>query len=277
MRILVTGANGQLGIDLVERLNQQHDVFGLGRTELDVRRLDQCLSVTRSIKPDAIIHLAAYTAVDQAESEEDEAYSVNAYGSRNMAIAAQENGAKLCYVSTDYVFDGSASVPYKEYDNTNPLSVYGKSKRAGEFLTSSLCSQYFIVRTSWLYGKHGSNFVKTILRLSQEKEKIKVVHDQVGSPTYTVDLAKFLSDLICTSNYGIYHASNSGFCSWYEFAKEIIRIRGLDVHIEPCTTEEFPRPAPRPGYSVLDHSSIRINGFEELRHWAEALAEFLND
>lgn len=277
MRVLVTGSNGQLGKEIIPIMNKKHEVFGFGRNELDVRRLDQCLTITKEIKPDVILHLAAFTAVDRAETEEDEAYQVNVNGSRNMALAAQEIGAKICYISTDYVFDGTSAVPYKEYDNTCPVSVYGKSKRAGEQLVSSLCAKYFIVRTSWVYGMHGNNFVKTILRLAQEKESIKVVNDQIGSPTYTVDLSNFLAELICTSNYGIYHASNSGTCSWYDFAKAIIKESGLDVRIEPCTTDEFPRPAPRPKYSVMDHVSIRTNGFNELRHWSAALKEFIEN
>lgn len=275
MRVLVTGANGQLGKDIIPIMNERHDVFGFGRNELDVRNIKQCITVTKEIKPDVILHLAAFTAVDRAETEEDEAYQVNANGSRNMAIAAQEIGAKICYISTDYVFDGTSPTPYQEYDNTCPVSVYGKSKKAGELLVSSLCTRYFIVRTSWVYGMHGNNFVKTILRLAQQKESFKVVNDQVGSPTYTVDLSNFLAELICTNNYGVYHASNTGSCSWYDFAKAIIKESGLDVRVEPCTTDEFPRPAPRPKYSVMDHVSIRTNGFKELRHWSKALKELM--
>lgn len=274
MKLLVTGANGQLGIDLVRILSNKHEVHGFGRDGLDIRNLEQCLVAAKRLEPDAIIHLAAFTAVDRAEMDEDEAYLVNAIGTRNIALSAQEVGAKLCYLSTDYVFDGTSLTPYKEYDNTNPISVYGKTKRAGEYLVSTLCSKYFIVRTSWVYGQHGNNFVKTILRLAQEKEKIKVVNDQIGSPTYTVDLSEFLENLIITQKYGIYHASNSGSCSWYDFANAIVDLSRMKIRIESCTTEEFPRPAPRPKFSVMDHVSMRANGFEEMRHWNEALVDF---
>ncbi|MEB3103756.1 dTDP-4-dehydrorhamnose reductase [Ferviditalea candida] len=276
MKIVVTGAGGQLGQDLVRIMNEQHEVFGLTRNELDIKDLQQTQSVIESIRPDAIVHAAAYTAVDLAEDEETEAYQVNAFGSRNIALAAEQVGAKICYISTDYVFDGQAATPYREYDNTNPAGVYGKSKRAGEDLVKTLSSRYFIVRTSWVYGKHGNNFVKTMLKLAKEKDSLKVVHDQVGSPTYTVDLSYFIKELIETEKYGIYHASNTGTCSWFEFAKAIFEESSIKVNVQPCTTEEFPRPAPRPKYSVLDHLSIRANGFQDFRHWREALKEFIS-
>jgi dTDP-4-dehydrorhamnose reductase len=213
--------------------------------------------------------------VDLAESEPDKAYQINAYGTRNIAMASELVGAKLCYISTDYVFDGRGSTPYTEYDNTNPQSVYGKSKRAGECMVQGFSRKYFIVRTSWVYGNNGANFVKTMLKLGQERDSLKVVNDQIGSPTYTVDLANFLAELVVTEKYGIYHASNSGVCSWFDFARAIFEEAGLDVRVEPCTTEEFPRPAPRPQYSVMDHMSIRVNGFADLRPWREAVREFI--
>ena len=278
MKILVTGANGQLGQELV-RLPARSDleIIGLARAELDITDLAQCRNVMHSHKPDAVIHCAAYTKVDQAESEPDEAYRVNAYGTRNAAVAAEEIGAKFVYISTDYVFDGRADRPYREYDRTDPQSVYGRSKLAGEQLVQSLYSRYFIVRTSWVYGKYGSNFVKTMLKLAEERDHLKVVHDQIGSPTYTRDLAHFLLELAQTDYYGIYHASNSGVCSWYEFAKAIFEEQGLNVQVEPCTTADFPRPAPRPAYSVLDHAAIRIHGLRPLRPWREALRHYLKN
>jgi dTDP-4-dehydrorhamnose reductase len=275
MKVLVTGANGQLGQDLLRIIGLQHHVIGLGRNELDVRNLVQCRVRIQEFQPDVIIHAAAYTAVDQAESDEDDAYAINAFGSRNVAVAAEEIGAKLCFISTDYVFDGTTDKPYKEYDNTNPSSVYGKSKLAGEQLVQSLSNRYFIVRTSWVYGQHGNNFVKTMLKLGKEKSLLRVVEDQIGSPTYTVDLCHFLLELISSEKYGIYHASNSGSCSWYEFAKAIFTESGYTTQVEPCTTDEFPRPAPRPKHSVMDHLSIRANQFNDLRHWREALSEFI--
>ncbi|NQX60259.1 dTDP-4-dehydrorhamnose reductase [Paenibacillus qinlingensis] len=277
MKVLVTGANGQLGKDLVKFLAKDHEVYGLGRDQLDITNANQCSLVIGELKPEVIIHCAAYTAVDLAETEEDIAYKINAFGTRNLAVAAEKINAKLCYISTDYVFDGTSSKPYREYDNTNPQSVYSKSKRAGEQLVQTLTSRYFIVRTSWLYGLFGANFVKTMLQLAQERDTLKVVSDQVGSPTYTVDLACFLEQLVQTERYGIYHASNTGFCSWFEFACAIFEESGLKTKVESCTTEEFPRPAPRPCYSVMEQMAIRANGFEYLRPWREGLKEFLKE
>lgn len=275
--LLVTGANGQLGQELVRMGTEKIRIVGYGRDRLDITNLDQCREVIADIRPDAIIHAAAYTAVDKAESEPDEAYRINALGTRNLAIAAREQAAKLCYISTDYVFDGIGAAPYNEYDNTNPQSVYGKSKRAGEILLQSLADRYFIVRTSWVYGKYGNNFVKTMLKLASERDSVTVVEDQIGSPTYTYDLAQFLIELVQTEKYGVYHASNTGSCSWYEFAKAIFEESGISIRTEPCTTEQFPRPAPRPAYSVMDHSAIRQNGFKDLRPWREALRAFLKE
>lgn len=275
MIIAVTGANGQLGTDLVRMLQARHEIVGLTRNELDITDSEQCKDVMQRIKPDVVLHAAAYTAVDLAESEEDRAHTVNTFGTRNVAMAAEKVGAKLVYISTDYVFDGTGTSPYQEYDQTNPQSVYGKSKRAGELLVQSLCSRYFIVRTSWVFGAYGNNFVKTMLKLGREKDRLQVVGDQVGSPTYTVDLCRFIGELAETEKYGIYHASNSGFCSWYEFAVAIFEESGLKVKVDPCTTAQFPRPAKRPAYSVMDHLSIRANGLNDLRPWRDALREFL--
>lgn len=281
MKTLVTGAAGQLGSDVVTILrNKGHDVHECDRNEMDITDMDQCQQVIDNYEPDVIIHCAAYTAVDAAETDIDGAYAVNVVGTRNITLAAESNGAKLIYISTDYVFDGTDAEPYQEYDNTNPQSIYGKSKRAGEVLVQSLSSQYFIVRTSWLYGVQGNNFVKTMLRLGQERTSLKVVNDQRGSPTYSVDLANFLFELMQTEKYGIYHASNSGLCTWYEFTQAIFEeAHQLGINIiaqaEPCSTDEFPRPAQRPANSVMEHLSIRTNGFQDLRPWREGLKDFL--
>jgi len=276
LKILVTGANGQLGQELV-RLPEHPDVeiVGFGRDKLDVTDPGLCQQVIHACNPDVVIHCAAYTKVDQAESEPDVAFRINAEGARNATLAAEQIGAKFVYISTDYVFDGKADRPYLEHDPPNPLSVYGKTKLAGEEFVKSISSRHFIVRTSWVYGTYGSNFVKTMLKLAEERKMLRVVDDQIGSPTYTLDLAHFLLDLVKTDYYGIYHASNTGACSWYEFAKAIFEERGLVVRVKPCTTAEFPRPAPRPAYSALDHGKIRAHGLRPLRSWREALRSFL--
>ncbi|SFS84485.1 dTDP-4-dehydrorhamnose reductase [Paenibacillus sp. 453mf] len=282
MKVLVTGAAGQLGKDVVMLLQSKGcEVLACDRQTLDITNSEQCEAVVAEFKPQAIIHCAAYTAVDAAETDVEGAYLVNATGSRNLAVAAEKIGAKIVYISTDYVFNGQSSEPYHEYDNTDPQSIYGKSKRAGEVLTQSLSSRYFIVRTSWVYGLHGNNFVKTMLKLGQEKPLLNVVNDQKGSPTYTVDLAAFLYELIQTEKYGIYHASNSGSCTWYEFTQAILEeaAQVLDMKVtaslEPCTTDMFPRPAPRPQNSVMEHLAIRTNGLTDLRPWREGLNDFL--
>ncbi|MFD1139456.1 dTDP-4-dehydrorhamnose reductase [Paenibacillus urinalis] len=282
MKVLVTGAAGQLGKDVVLLLQSKGcEILACDRQTLDITNSEQCEAVVTGFSPQAIIHCAAYTAVDAAETDVEGAYLVNATGSRNLAVAAEKIGTKIVYISTDYVFNGQSSEPYHEYDNTDPQSIYGKSKRAGEVLTQSLSSRYFIVRTSWVYGLHGSNFVKTMLKLGQEKPLLNVVNDQKGSPTYTVDLAAFLYELIQTEKYGIYHASNSGSCTWYEFTQAILEdaAQVLDMKVtaslEPCTTDMFPRPAPRPQNSVMEHLAIRTNGLTDLRPWREGLNDFL--
>lgn len=277
MRIVVTGSNGQLGQDVVKLLRAKHEVYGLGREQLEITNESQCLEVLKVLKPDVIIHSAAYTAVDLAETEEAKAYRVNADGTKNLAVAAESIGAKFCYISTDYVFDGTATNAYREDDNTNPQSVYGKSKRAGERHVECLSSKYFIVRTSWVYGVYGANFVKTMLNLAQTRDSLKVVSDQLGSPTYTVDLAIFLEKLVQTDLYGIYHASNVGVCSWYDFACAIFEESGMKIKVDPCTTEEYPRPAPRPRNSAMEHEAILSNSFEDLRPWREGLKAFLKE
>jgi dTDP-4-dehydrorhamnose reductase len=278
MKVVVTGAKGQLGTDLVDLLTDRgYEVYGYGRKELDITNFDQVYQVINNVTPDVVIHAAAYTKVDLAESEPDQAFLVNAYGTRNVSVASEAVGAKLVYVSTDYVFDGTANTPYNEFSPTNPMSVYGKSKLAGEQFVRDLHSKFFIVRTSWVYGKNGNNFVKTMVKLARERDELKVVNDQVGCPTYTVDLANCILELIQTEKYGIYHVSNSGHCSWYEFAKAIFEEAGIEVKVNPCTTKDFPRPAPRPAYSVLEHMALRLNGFKEMPNWRDSLKSYLEN
>jgi dTDP-4-dehydrorhamnose reductase len=277
MRILVTGARGQLGIDSSYCLDKMgYDIYGFSHQQLDITDNQQVYEIFEKVKPNVILHTAAYTKVDDAEIQQNVAYRINAYGTRNVACASERIGAKLVYISTDYVFDGKSSKPYNEFESPSPVGVYGKSKLAGEQFIKEFSSKYFIVRTSWLYGAHGANFVKTMLKLAKERNEIKVVYDQVGSPTFTMDLAKFIGNLISTDLYGTYHASNSGLCSWYEFAKAIFEEAGIsNVKVSPVTTNEFPRPAPRPLYSVMDNMAIRLNGFVPLPYWRETLIKFI--
>ncbi|MED2785265.1 dTDP-4-dehydrorhamnose reductase [Bacillus thuringiensis] len=276
MKVLVTGAKGQLGQDVVSLLKEQTwEVFGFGREELNITDEKQVSEKVLLIQPDIIIHTAAYTQVDQAESDEEAAFKVNAEGTKYLAQAAEAVGAKFCYVSTDYVFDGTKDTPYKADDQTNPQTVYGKSKLVGEQYTQEYCSKSYIVRTSWVFGLYGNNFVKTMLRLAEENKELGIVHDQVGSPTYTTDLARFIISLVQTDKYGVYHGSNSGVCSWYEFAKEIFKQSNIEIVVNPLKTEDFPRPAARPKYSVLDKGMIEENGFESFQNWKEALKDFL--
>ncbi|WP_092469925.1 dTDP-4-dehydrorhamnose reductase [Desulfotruncus arcticus] len=280
MKILITGARGQLGCDLEHNFFKIEgcQVVSFGREEMDVTQSTNVQELVAANTPDVVIHSAANTNVDSCELEPDSAYCVNALGSRNIAVASEMVGAKLVYVSTDYVFDGTSQRPYTEFDKTNPISIYGKSKLAGERYVAGFSSKYFIVRTSWLYGEHGNNFVKTMLRLAKEKTELNVVDDQVGSPTYTKDLARFIAVLLRTDLYGIYHATNTGSCSWFQFAETIFQISGLShIKVNPITTSELNRPAPRPAYSILDHYCIRLEGLPDLRPWEEALHEYLSN
>ncbi len=275
MKVLVTGAKGQLGMDVVLLFRKRGlDVYGYGREELDITNQRQVNNVITSIQPDVVIHTAAYTQVDLAESEPEKAYLVNAIGTRNIAVAAHKVDAKLVYISTDYVFDGTATKPIDEFQPTNPQTIYGKSKLAGEQFVRELHNKFFIVRTSWVYGVHGNNFVKTMLKLAEKMDDIKVVDDQIGSPTYTVDLAEKLAELCGTEKYGTYHISNEGQCSWYEFACEIFRLAGKDTKVIPCTSEEFQRLAKRPKYSVLKHQALDINEVSLLSNWTCSLSKY---
>lgn len=276
-KVLVTGAGGQLGQEFVRLDVPGIQFVGVDRQVMDITDSVQCVQVMERIVPDTVIHCAAYTAVDRVETDEERAWQINAVGTENVARAAEAIGAKLCYISTDYVFDGNETQPYLENASTAPQTVYGRTKLAGEKLAQELCSQVFIVRTSWLYGYYGNNFVNTMLRLGQHHQELKVVNDQTGSPTYTLDIVKFIAELVQTHQYGVYHASNSGSCTWYDFARAIFEEAGLNnkITVIPCQTKEFPRPAPRPAYSVLAHDALLRAGFEPMRHWRAALKEFL--
>ncbi|WML41203.1 dTDP-4-dehydrorhamnose reductase [Neobacillus sp. OS1-2] len=278
MRVVVTGAAGQLGQDVVlELVRKNHEVIGTDRTKLDITNELNVLAFISEVKPDVILHCAAYTNVDAAEENEKLAYQINASGTEYLAKAAAQIGAKMLYVSTDYVFDGSASEPYEVEQQTKPIGAYGRTKLAGEELLQRNLKEFFIVRTAWVFGIHGNNFVKTMIRLGAERGEVGVVHDQVGSPTYTVDLATFMVELMETDKYGIYHATNSGVCSWYEFAVEIFKQASLKVIVNPLTSDQFPRPAARPNYSVLSKKKITEQGLTPLRDWKEALAAYLEE
>ncbi|MBB6454514.1 dTDP-4-dehydrorhamnose reductase [Salirhabdus euzebyi] len=279
MIAFVTGVNGQLGYDVVKQLKHKgkHEVFGFNRSELDVTDEDAVFQLVNKIKPNVILHCAAYTNVDGAEEDEGTAYNVNALGTKYLAQAAKEVGAKMVYVSTDYVFNGSANEPYEVDDPTEPLGAYGRTKLAGEQFLKELVNECYIVRTAWVYGINGNNFVKTMMKLGTERDEIGVVYDQVGSPTYTVDLANFMLELMETEKYGTYHFTNDGICSWYDFAVEIFKQSGIDVKVNALTTEQFPRPAARPKYSVLSKKELENQGFLKPRSWNEALAAYLDE
>jgi dTDP-4-dehydrorhamnose reductase len=279
MKLLLTGAGGQLGKEIIQMVQAMDDVHlvPFTRQQLDVTNRDAVLDAVKLTLPDIILHTAAYTQVDQAESDAENAFRVNANGSKYLAEAASQLNAKICFVSTDYVFNGEFNRPYREDDPISPLCVYGQSKALGERYIRQLCDRHFIVRTSWLYGAHGSNFVHTMIRLGKDPniDVVKVVHDQTGCPTWTLDLAQFLVQLISSDTYGTYHAPNTGMTTWYEFAKEIFRLTGIKKQVIPVTTAEFPRPARRPEYSVLSSERMKQCGFEPLPHWEKALANYL--
>jgi dTDP-4-dehydrorhamnose reductase len=276
MRILVTGASGMLGSDIVKAFISEHDTIGVSSAKFDITELGSTLDYIKHIKPEVIIHSAAYTDVDACESNCEQAFKVNALGARNIAIAAREANASVAYISTDYVYDGIKTSPYFEYDNVNPLSVYGRSKLDGENFVREFAGKYYIIRTSWLFGRNGKNFVKTMLDLSETRGTLNIVNDQIGSPTYTPDLAKAIKQLVESRCYGTYHLTNNEHCSWFDFAKYIFKAAGIKhMKLNPITTEEFGRPAPRPKNSVLEKFYWKLNGFEELRSYKDAVTEYI--
>jgi dTDP-4-dehydrorhamnose reductase len=274
MKILITGSNGMLGHDLASAL-EGHDLILTTSKTLDITDKDSALEFICNAKPDVVINSAAYTDVDGCEENPDLAYAVNGDGVRNLALACREAGCPLVHISTDYVFDGSATEPIAEDGQIGPISIYGKSKLEGEKAIQEILDKYFIIRTAWLYGMNGKNFPRTMLELAESHSEITVVYDEVGTPTYTPDLAYGISKLIETSHYGIYHLTNSGSCSWCEFARYIFDVADKDVEVIPVTASEFARPAPRPSYSVLDNRNWVKNGFEPLRNYKEAIREYI--
>ncbi|WP_432631063.1 dTDP-4-dehydrorhamnose reductase [Brotaphodocola sp.] len=279
MKVLVTGAKGQLGTDLMNELEKRGiESIGVDVQEMDITDKEACMRVISESKADAVIHCAAYTAVDAAEDNVDLCRKINGEGTRNVALACQATGAKLMYISTDYVFDGQGTRPWEPDDSRSPLNVYGQTKYEGELAVEELVEKFFTVRIAWVFGVAGKNFIKTMLRLGKERGAVSVVDDQVGSPTYTYDLARLLVDMIQTDRYGRYHATNEGFCSWYEFACEIFRQAGMnEVKVTPVSSDQFPVKAVRPANSRMSKAKLAENGFEPLPTWQDALGRFLKE
>ncbi|MED4941230.1 dTDP-4-dehydrorhamnose reductase [Heyndrickxia coagulans] len=278
MKILVTGYTGQLGYDVVrEGKKRGLDMIGIGQKELDITKEKDVQTFIQELKPDAIVHCAAYTAVDQAEDQKEICWNVNVNGTKYLAEAAKEVNAKFMFISTDYVYKGEGTTPFVETDPADPINYYGYTKYESEKVVQSLLNDLFIVRISWVFGINGNNFIKTMLRLAETHDELNVVGDQIGSPTYTFDLAKLLIDMIQTDKYGIYQATNEGFCSWAEFAEEIFKQSGKQVKVNTITTEEYPTKAVRPKNSRMSKQKLVDNGFKPLRPWKEALEHYLNE
>ena len=274
--ILVTGVTGQLGYDVVKELERRGEKFiAASRKEMDFTNEDSVKNFILEKKPDAVIHCAAYTAVDKAESEAELALTVNGLGTRYIAAACREVGAKLLFISTDYVFGGDGKTPYEVDGEKTPVNTYGRSKLLGEDAVAAMLEKYFVVRISWVFGINGKNFVKTMLNLADKNKKLRVIDDQVGSPTYTADLAPLLCDMVQTEKYGFYHATNEGFCSWAEFAEEIFKQAGKKVEVEKIATVDYPTPAKRPFNSRLSKKSLDDAGFKRLPSWQSAVERFL--
>lgn len=290
MNILITGGKGQLGTEILkcfenkktelgvpEILKQDNKVTSIDVDTLDITDLSAVTKLFEENKYDCIINCAAFTNVNACETEVEAAFKVNAIGPRNLAIAAEKINAKLIHVSTDYVFSGVGTKPFVEWDNCDPQSTYGKTKYLGEQYVREFCSKYFIVRTSWLYGYYGNNFVKTIMKIAKERGECKVVNDQRGNPTNAADLAHHILKLVPTEEYGIYHGTGNGECSWFDFATKIVEFAGINAKVNPCTTEEFPTPAKRPAYSSLENLMFKATVGDEFRPWEEALKCFMEN
>lgn len=283
MKILVTGAKGQLGHDVMDELAERGiEGIGVDVEEMDITDAAACRRVITETGPDAVIHCAAYTAVDAAETNMELCRKINAGGTRNIAEVCRDLDIKMMYISTDYVFNGQGTRPWQPDDDRQPLNAYGQAKYEGELAIEELLSKYFIVRIAWVFGVNGKNFIKTMLRLGEANGAVSVVDDQIGSPTYTLDLARLLVDMIETGRYGRYHATNEGLCSWYEFAVEIFKQAGMaGVKVTPVSTEEYtamyPNQAKRPMNSRISKEKLSENGFERLPAWQDALGRYLKE
>ena len=278
MKVFVTGVKGQLGYDVMNELEKQGlEGIGVDIDEMDITDADQVNKVIKEAAPDAVIHCAAYTAVDAAEDNEEICRKVNAHGTENIAKVCEELDIKMMYISTDYVFNGQGERPWEPDDEREPLNVYGQTKYEGELAIEEHVKKFFTVRIAWVFGVNGKNFIKTMLNLGKTHDHLTVVNDQTGSPTYTYDLARLLVDMIQTDKYGRYHATNEGLCTWYEFACEIFKQAGMDVSVEPVSSDEYPAKAKRPSNSRMDKSKLTANGFKPLPTWQDALSRYLKE
>lgn len=275
-KIMITGCNGQLGraINLLYADQSEYELVNTDVGELDITRIDKVMELVRQVKPYAICNCAAHTGVEACETEYDKAFRINAIGARNLAIASRETGAKLMHISTDYVFDGTGTRPYLETDPTGPAGAYGATKLAGELFVKDFADRYFILRTAWLYGD-GKNFAKTMLRLSESNSTVNVVNDQFGCPTSAAELAKAIAFLLPGENYGLFHATCEGSCSWAEFAAEIFHLAGKDTAVNGISTQEYGAKVARPAYSVLDNYMFRMTSDFRFADWHDALAAYL--
>lgn len=276
MKILVVGSRGMLGTDLMETFSSVHDTTGIDLPKLDITRLEQCHAKLKEFRADVVINAAAFTQVDACESREKEAFLVNGHGAGNLAIAAASAGAMLVHYSTDYIFDGQKETAYIEEDLPNPQNVYGKSKLLGETLIREHCPNHLIVRTSWLFGPNGSNFIRTIVNAARKGNPLRVVSDQKGSPSYSKDLAAHTQMMIAAGCRSTYHVTNSGCGTWYELASEVVVWAGMkSIPIAPVSSSEFPRPAPRPANSVLANAHLKRDGLPLMRPWQAAVREYV--
>ena len=276
MRVLVTGVKGQLGSDIAAELKlRAEECIGTDIADFDITDRGATVGTIKKYMPDCVIHCAAFTDVNGAEEKRGLCERINVLGTENVALACNEADAKLIYISTDYVFNGEGMRPYEPNDERDPINFYGMTKSLGEDKVRSICPKHFIVRTSWVFGKNGNNFVKTMLRLGEQMEGLTVVDDQIGSPTYTPDLARLLCDMAATERYGTYHATNEGFCSWYDFAKKIMELSGIGCNIKPIASKDYPSPAKRPQNSRLSKEKLVQNGFYRLPPWEDALKRFI--
>lgn len=276
MKVFVTGVKGQLGFDVVNELNKRgHEAVGVDIDEMDITDKESVNRIIKAAAPDAVIHCAAYTAVDAAEDNEELCRNVNAKGTEYIAGVCRELDIKMMYISTDYVFNGQGTRPWEPDDERAPLNVYGQTKYEGELAIEQNLTKYFTVRIAWVFGVNGKNFIKTMLNLGKTHDKLTVVADQTGSPTYTYDLARLLVDMIETEKYGRYHATNEGECTWYEFACEIFRQAGMDVKVEPVGSDQYPAKAKRPANSRMNKEKLEENGFLPLPSWQDALKRYL--